>query len=66
MKEQWSKIGKRLVAILLICTVSTAAIWFGGTRIKKAITTSSKQNKEDIVIVLDAGHGGYVLSRVII
>lgn len=44
--------------VLTVSAVSVAAVYFGGTRIQRAVTTMTAPEKEPPVIVLDAGHGG--------
>ena len=54
----WKGIGKRAGIILAVSAVSISAIYFGGMRIRQAVTTMTAPKKETPVIVLDAGHGG--------
>lgn len=58
MKPTWKTIAKRMGAILLVCGVSVSAVYFGGTRIQRAVSTMTAPEEETPVIVLDAGHGG--------
>ena len=57
-KCTWKGIGKRAGIILAVSAVSVSAIYFGGMRIRQAVTTMTAPKKETPVIVLDAGHGG--------
>lgn len=59
MRYTWKTIGKRLVGLFLVLSVSVAAVYFGGAKaIENAIQTAViKQPYEPPVIVLDAGHG---------
>ena len=58
MQCTWKGIGKRAGIILAVSAVSVSAIYFGGMRIRQAVTTMTAPKKETPVIVLDAGHGG--------
>lgn len=58
MQATWKTIGKRLFSIFMVSAVSISAIYFGGTRIQKAVSTMTAPKKDTPVIVLDAGHGG--------
>lgn len=57
MKLTWKTIAKRTGIVLLASGVSVAAIYFGGTRIQRAVSTMTAPEKETPVIILDAGHG---------
>ena len=57
-KCTWKGIGKRAGIILAVSAVSVSAIYFGGMRIRQAVSTMTAPKKETPVIVLDAGHGG--------
>ena len=58
MQCTWKTIWKRAGIVLTVSAVSVAAVYFGGTRIQRAVTTMTSPEKEPPVIVLDAGHGG--------
>lgn len=58
MKCTWKSIAKRTAVLLTVCGVSVAAIYFGGTRIRQAVSTMAMPEKEPPIIILDAGHGG--------
>ena len=58
MQCTWKTIWKRAGIVLTVSAVSVAAVYFGGTRIQRAVTTMTAPEKEPPVIVLDAGHGG--------
>lgn len=58
MKLTWKIVTKRMCTLLVASGVSVAAIYFGGTRIQRAVTTMTAPKKETPMIVLDAGHGG--------
>lgn len=58
MKLTWKSIAKRTGIVLLASGVSVTAIYFGGTRIQRAVSTMSAPEKETPIIILDAGHGG--------
>ena len=58
MKCTWKSIAKRTAVLLTVCGVSVAAIYFGGTRIRQAVSTMAMPEEEPRIIILDAGHGG--------
>ncbi len=59
MKLTWKTIAKRMGVMVLVCAVAVSAVYFGGTRIQRAVSTmTSSQQEETPVIILDAGHGG--------
>lgn len=58
MERTWKRIGTRLCAVLLASGLCIAAVYFGGTRIQRAVSTMTAPEAETPVIVLDAGHGG--------
>ena len=58
MKCTWKSIAKRTAVLLTVCGVSVAAIYFGGTRIRQAVSTMAMPEEEPPIIILDAGHGG--------
>lgn len=58
MKVCWKKITKRFVIITLVCALSISGVYFGGTKIHKAVQTMAMPAKEAPIIILDAGHGG--------
>ena len=58
MKLTWGIIAKRTGLVLVASGVSVAAIYFGGTRIQRAVTTMTAPKQETPIIILDAGHGG--------
>ncbi len=58
MQHTWKSIAKRLGVLMLVCTVSVTAVYFGGTHIQRAVSTMTAPEPETPIIVLDAGHGG--------
>ena len=56
MQCTWKTIWKRAGIVLTVSAVSVAAVYFGGTRIQRAVTTMTSPEKEPPVIVLDALH----------
>lgn len=58
MEITWKTLLKRGILVLTASCVSVAAIYFGGTKIQRAVSTMTAPKKETPVIVLDAGHGG--------
>ena len=60
MHYTWKTVGKRLLGLALVISVSIAAVYFGGTKAIENVLQASviKQPYEAPVIVLDAGHGG--------
>lgn len=58
MPITWKTLAKRTGIMLTVCGVSIAAIYFGGTRIRRAVSTMTAPKPETPVIILDAGHGG--------
>ncbi len=60
MTEMGKKIVKRFMGLLLVISVSIAAVWFGGSKAVENVLTASvlKDPYEPPIIILDAGHGG--------
>ncbi len=58
MKLTWKALWKRGALVLAVSGMSVAAIYFGGTRIQRAVSTMTAPKKETPIIILDAGHGG--------
>ncbi len=58
MRITWKTTAKRTGLVLLVSGVSVGAVYFGGARIQRAVTTMTAPEKETPRIILDAGHGG--------
>lgn len=60
MKNQWKKIWKKLTGIMLVISVTIAAVYFGGRGAIESTMLASviKKPYEPPIIILDAGHGG--------
>ncbi|MCC8111851.1 MAG: hypothetical protein LIO74_09780 [Ruminococcus sp.] len=53
----WKIVGKRFGIMVTVCAVVGMVVYFGGTKIQKAVSTIAPE-EETPVIVLDAEHGG--------
>lgn len=58
------KLSTKPVCVMLAMVMSYIAVYYAVDNIDASVQTSLSV-KEDFYIILDAGHGGYVLSAVI-
>ena len=50
MQCTWKTIWKRAGIVLTVSAVSVAAVYFGGTRIQRAVTTMTSPEKEPLCL----------------
>lgn len=67
MNKMVKKIAKRVTGLCLAISVGITAAYFGSTKIMEntLFTSVIKETKDPPIIILDSGHGAYVLSIVI-